>query len=91
MLAQPVVLWFRHRVIGHSRTQHLLSMNFPISSGEEKIATARSPSIPAGVIAGAPPSGAILAGIDHETQIALQNARVLPSGCRDTISVVAIG
>jgi hypothetical protein len=26
-------------------------MNFPISSGEEKIAAARSPSIPAGMIA----------------------------------------
>jgi len=42
---------------GLPTAQHFLSMNFPISSGEEKIAAARSPSIPADMIAGAPLCG----------------------------------
>jgi hypothetical protein len=50
-------------------------MNFPISSGEEKIAAARSPSIPAGMIAGAPLSGPILVGIGHR-RLRFQKARV---------------
>jgi hypothetical protein len=91
MLAQPVVLWFRHRVIGHSRTQHLLSMNFAISSGEEKVTAARSPSIPVGMIAGAPLSGPILVGIGHETQIVLPEGARLAVAHDNAISVVAIG
>jgi hypothetical protein len=76
MLAQPVALWVRHRAMRLPTAQHLLSMNFAISSGEEKVAAARSPSIPVGMIAGAPLSGPIPVGIGHETQI------VLPEGAR---------
>jgi len=54
-------------------------MNFPISSGEEKIAAARSPSIPAGMIAGAPLSGPSLLESVIERKLRSQNARVLPS------------
>src|SRR5260221_4062755 len=46
--------------MGLPTAQHLLSMNFAISSGEEKVTAARSPSIPVGMIAGAPLSGPIL-------------------------------
>jgi hypothetical protein len=91
MLAQPVALWVRHRAMGLPTAQHLLSMNFAISSGEEKVAAARSPSIPVGMIAGAPLSGPILVGIGHETQIVLPEGARLAVGHDNAIRVVAIG
>src|SRR5260370_18826977 len=90
MLAQPVVPWFRHRAMGLPTAQHLLSMNFPISSGEEKIAAARSPSIPAGMIAGAPLSGPPLLESVIKRKLCSQNAR-FAVGCGDAIRAVAIG
>src|SRR5258708_38190537 len=59
--------------------QHRASIILLISSGVAKITAARSPNMPAGMIAGAPLSGPSLPESGMKRRLRSQNARVLPS------------
>jgi hypothetical protein len=71
--------WWQHPTQLGCLIQHRPSIILPISSGAAKITAARSPIIPAGMIAGTPPCGPWSPESVMKRRLRSQNARVLPS------------
>ena len=63
---------------GHARLQHRASIILVISSGAAKITEARSPSMPAGMIAGTPLAGPSLLASVMKRKLRSQKCRVFP-------------